>query len=75
MPGFPSLRPTEAAGELGPGDFIIPLPVAAVKGGLIDDSALPRAAGEGVVDDLAFHGTAFHVLDFIPFRPREANSF
>ena len=53
--------------EFGPDGFVVSFPVAAVEGGLVNDGALPGAAGEGVVGDGAGDVATFHVFDGLPF--------
>ena len=45
---------------------------------LVDDGALPGAAGEGVVHDFSLHHAALHLLDLLPFwsgEPYTGESF
>ena len=58
-----------------PGGLVVPLPVTAVEGGLIDDGAFPGTAGQGIVHDFPLNSTALHVLDLIPLRPGEAHAW
>jgi len=61
----------QAAFKFHPCYFIILFPVAAIKGRLVDNGALTRSTGQGIVGDGALHRAGFHVLDFDPFGSGE----